>query len=156
MMAHQTAQRAAIRRVFEEAKRPLGPQEVLIAAQTLVPKLGLTTVYRTLKSLVRDGWLMIVDLPGEPSRYECATTDQHAWFECRVCKRVFQAPGECQGVSTLIPKGFELTSYKLVLYGACAECRETGTSLGESVPSGEGFDKPSSERSGDLEAGTSA
>lgn len=155
-MAHQTAQRAAIRRVFEEAKRPLGPPEVLSAAQGFVPKLGLTTVYRTLKSLVRDGWLTIVDLPGEPSRYECVTADQHAWFECRVCKRVFQAPGACHGVTALIPEGFELTSYKLVLYGACAECRETGTSLTEAASDVRGPAQPSADQPGDLEAGSSA
>jgi len=123
-MAHQTAQRAAIRRVFEEAQRPLGPPEILIEAQRLVPRLGLTTVYRTLKSLVQDGWLTVVDLPGEPSRYERASADRHAWFECKLCKRVFQAPGECQGIEILVPEGFELNSHKLVLYGACAECRE--------------------------------
>ena len=156
-MAHQTAQRAAIRRVFEEAKRPLGPPEVLSAAQSFVPKLGLTTVYRTLKSLVQDGWLTVVDLPGEPSRYECTSSDQHAWFECRVCKRVFQAPGECRGVGVLVPQGFELTSYKLVLYGACAECRETGTSVTETSLADRGPSaQPTAIQSGDLEAGSSA
>lgn len=129
-MAHQTAQRAAIRRVFEEAQRPLGPPEILIEAQRVVPRLGLTTVYRTLKSLVHDGWLTVVDLPGEPSRYECVSEDRHAWFECKLCTRVYQAPGECHGIAALVPPGFDLSFYKLVLYGACAECSETGTSAG--------------------------
>ncbi|MFT7464043.1 MAG: Fur family ferric uptake transcriptional regulator [Pseudohongiellaceae bacterium] len=136
-MTHQTAQRAAIRLVFEQAKRPLGPPEVLSAAQAIVPKLGLTTVYRTLKSLVQDNWLAVVDLPGEPSRYECISNERHAWFECQECRRVFQAPGKCHGVEALAPAGFVLASYKLVLYGVCAECQQQDAAQKRSVQSGD-------------------
>ena len=62
-MDRNTRQRQAIRRIFEEVDRPLSPQEVLPAAQSYVPGLGIATVYRNLKALVTDGWLESVALP---------------------------------------------------------------------------------------------
>lgn len=123
-MTHNTVQRTAIRSVLEEARRPLGPTEVLEAAQVHVPHLGMTTVYRTLKSLVDENWLEVVSLPGEPSRYERAGAPPHAHFRCDECERVFRAPGSCPGVLAMVPEGFALSDHSLVLFGVCGDCRE--------------------------------
>ena len=48
-MERNTRQRSAIRDVIARAERPLLPQEVLDAAQTLVPGLGIATVYRNIR-----------------------------------------------------------------------------------------------------------
>jgi Fur family ferric uptake transcriptional regulator len=121
-MERNTKQRDAIRQVFEEISRPLGPNEVLEAGRTRHAKLGIATVYRTINSLVDSGWLVPVELPGEPPRYERSGSAHHHHFRCRTCTRVFEIHG-CPGdLKDLAPAGFRLESHEVVLYGLCARC----------------------------------
>src|SRR5688572_19131816 len=76
-MDRNTTQRNAIRHALQETGRPLSPQEILETAQADVPGLGIATVYRTIKSLVAEGWLVPVELPGEPARYELSRIAHH-------------------------------------------------------------------------------
>lgn len=121
-MERDTAQRRAIRQVFLDTPRPLGPREVLELAQDRVRSLGIATVYRTVKALVAEGWLVAVELPGEPPRYERAGKQHHHHFVCRSCDRVFEVHG-CPGdLSAGVPSGFRLQAHEVVLYGVCAAC----------------------------------
>lgn len=124
MVERDTSQRRAIRQVFRETDRPLSTSEVLEAAQKHKPKLGIATVYRTLKLLIDAGWLTTVRLPGEPPRYEMAGKPHHHHFHCKACGRVFEVSGSLQLLDTLVPPGFELESHDLVLYGRCKWCAE--------------------------------
>jgi Fur family transcriptional regulator, ferric uptake regulator len=121
-MERNTRQRQVIRQVFEEVDRPLGPQEVLLAGQVHTPGLGIATVYRALKDLVEEGWLALVDLPGEPSRYEMAGKSHHHHFRCRTCDRVFEIAGCPANIKQLTPRGFYLEGHEVVLYGICTAC----------------------------------
>lgn len=121
-MERNTRQRAAIRRAFDDARRPLGPQEVLDLAQPYAPGLGIATVYRALKSMVEEGQLAPVELPGEPARYESAGRGHHHHFRCNSCDRVYEVEG-CPGdLSPLAPPGFQLQGHDVLLYGRCAYC----------------------------------
>lgn len=121
-MERKTRQRDAIRRVFEELDRPLGPAEVLEHGRGRVRGLGMATVYRTIGSLVDTGWLVPVELPGEPPRYERAGAAHHHHFRCRVCACVFEIHG-CPGdLRDLAPPGFQLEHHEVVLYGRCQQC----------------------------------
>jgi Fur family ferric uptake transcriptional regulator len=122
MMDRNTRQRRAIRQVFAEIDRPLGPQEVLQAAQVYTPGLGIATVYRTLKAFVAEGWLVSVELPGEPQRYEMAGKGHHHHFCCRTCDRVFEIGGCLTNLTRLAPRGFQLERHEVVLYGMCNAC----------------------------------
>lgn len=123
-MERDTAQRRAIRDVFEVAARPLGPREVLEAAQPDVPTLGIATVYRTLKALVGEGWLVPVDLPGEAARYELAGKKHHHHFVCDACDRVYEVEGCPGNLRAVVPPGFRLDRHEVVLYGTCEDCVE--------------------------------
>jgi Fur family ferric uptake transcriptional regulator len=118
-MARQTRQRQAIRRAFEDAQRPLGASEVLEAAGSHTPGLGIATVYRALKGLVEEGWLTPVELPGEAPRYEPAGKKHHDHFRCRRCDRVFEI-----ACAVRLPKlrGFVVEDHEVVLTGLCAQC----------------------------------
>ncbi|MCE9590067.1 MAG: transcriptional repressor [Planctomycetes bacterium] len=123
-MERQTNQRNAIRDAFETAARPLGPQEALATAQAKVPRLGIATVYRTIKGLMDEGWLVAVALPGEPPRYELARkhNQHHHHFRCRVCEKVFDIEG-CSGeIESHVPPGFKVESHTVVIYGLCPDC----------------------------------
>jgi Fur family ferric uptake transcriptional regulator len=121
-MERRTRQRDAIRRVFEEAGRPLGPVEVLEAGRAHVRGLGIATVYRTIAALVDAEWLTPVELPGEPPRYEVAGQAHHHHFRCRECARVFEIHGCPGSLEQLTPAGFRLERHEVVLYGLCDTC----------------------------------
>jgi Fur family ferric uptake transcriptional regulator len=118
----QTAQRAAIRAAFEHAARPLSPGEALAAAQKRVTRLGIATVYRNIRSLVDEGWLAEVPLPGAPNRYEVAGKHHHHHFRCRVCDRVYEVDSCPPDLRSLIPRGFRLEGHDITLFGRCADC----------------------------------
>lgn len=121
-MERDTRQRRAIRAVLESAGRPLSPREVFTASRRRVRSLGIATVYRSLNSLVEEGWLVEVELPGEPPRYEVAGKSHHHHFVCESCNRAFEVNACPGGMAALVPHGFELSRHDVVLYGACAAC----------------------------------
>lgn len=122
VMERDTAQRRAIRTVFVQSMRPLSPKEVLEAAHGSVSSLGIATVYRTVKSLLEEQWLVAVELPGEAPRYELAGKNHHHHFVCDTCNRVYEVD-DCSGeLPVAVPIGFQLIRHELVLYGLCARC----------------------------------
>ena len=116
------AQRRALRHIFEEAGRPLSPQEALDEARTHAPGIGIATVYRNLRNLIESGYLVPVDIPGEPPRYELAGKAHHHHFHCRNCGRVFELEGCPDNLKSLVPTGFTMDDHEVVLYGACKSC----------------------------------
>ncbi|MFA7236674.1 MAG: transcriptional repressor [Phycisphaeraceae bacterium] len=132
-MDRQTAQRQAIRGVFESAARPLGPIEVMNLTRKLPGQfpgqlpgagVGQATVYRTIKALLAEGWLKAVDVPGEPQRYERSGLAHHHHFRCRVCDRVFDLEGcALDGMHVHLPRGFRMDDHELWIYGRCKNCR---------------------------------
>ena len=121
-MERNTRQRSAIRETIAQADRPLLPQEVLEAAQHIVPGLGIATVYRNLKALVEEGELQAVNLPGENPRFELVGHQHHHHFQCRQCQRVFDVHA-CPGdLGRLAPQGFTVEDHDLTLYGRCKDC----------------------------------
>ena len=121
-MERRTKQRDAIQLVFEEADRPLSPEEVFCAAQRLSHGVGVATIYRAIKSMIREKVLHVVKLPGEPARYELAGKVHHHHFRCHACGKVYEANGCPGSFERFVPKGFRLDGHELVLYGRCASC----------------------------------
>lgn len=121
-MERNTKQRDTIRKAFETANRPIGPAEVLEAARRHAPGLGIATVYRTIKGLLDEGWIVSVELPGESARYERSGKPHHHHFHCRSCKGVFEIEGCPGNLKQLCPKGFQLERHEVILYGLCEGC----------------------------------
>jgi Fur family ferric uptake transcriptional regulator len=92
------------------------------AAQDRVQGIGIATIYRNLKALHDDGFLVPVELPGEPPRYEVAGKDHHHHFHCRRCDRVFEVEGCPGNLKAVTPPGFKLERHEFVLYGLCEFC----------------------------------
>ena len=120
-MERSTKQRAAIREALQGADRPLLATEVLDMAQKSVPSLGIATVYRTLKALIEQESLQVVELPGENPRFEFAHGHHHH-FCCKACGRVYDihaCPGD---FGKMVPPGFQVSDHEVTLYGRCADC----------------------------------
>lgn len=123
-MKRMTRQKKAIYDVLEAAQRPLTPQEVLGKAERQGQPLSIATVYRNLKTLLEEGEIHGVTLPGEVLRYELreAAAHHHHHFQCTDCKRVFDVhdcPGEMEWMA---PPGFRVERHELILYGLCDGC----------------------------------
>ncbi|WP_338849864.1 transcriptional repressor [Massilia sp. W12] len=123
-MLRITRQRTSIRSVIEEAGRPLTPQEILDAVRESVPEVGIATIYRNLKTLLEEGAIEAVKLPGENPRYEMSHVahHHHHHFHCTQCDRVFDVEGCPGSMDKLAPAGFITERHELTLYGICADC----------------------------------
>ncbi len=118
----RTRQRSVIQRVLLEANRPLSPHDILEAAQAKAPGLGIATVYRAIHTMMTEGALVAVDIPGEAPRYETAGKEHHHHFQCRECDDIFDIQGCPPDIQKLTPKGFRLEGHQVVLYGVCSPC----------------------------------
>lgn len=117
-----TRQKTAIRHAFIEADRPLSPDEVLEGAQRHHPTLGKATVYRNIQSLVDEGWLQAVEIPGDSTRYEVAGKEHHHHFQCNQCKKLYELQGCVPSFKLKVPRGFRTTGHEFFLYGLCSQC----------------------------------
>jgi Fur family ferric uptake transcriptional regulator len=119
-----TKQKRAIWSIVEAAGRPLSPSEVHTQVVRCLPRVSLSTVYRSLKALQDERRVVAVSLPGEPDRYETKiiADHHHHHFYCDECGKVFDVPGCGLQIDRRLPKGFELTRHEVVLYGSCSEC----------------------------------
>lgn len=117
-----TKQKRAIRSAFESEGRPLSTTEAFEAAQGLVGGLGIATVYRSIKSLLDDGWLTPIDVPGKGVLYELSGKAHHHHFSCTSCHRVFELDGCADDVLVPLPRGFKATGHDVTIFGRCATC----------------------------------
>lgn len=120
--SRNTRQKSAIREAFQQADRPLSPEEVLSAAQTEVEGLSIATVYRNIGALLECDWLAAVSMPGETLRYEVAGKAHHHHFRCNGCGKVFELQGCELSAQPALPRGFRVTGHEFFLFGQCAEC----------------------------------
>jgi Fur family transcriptional regulator, ferric uptake regulator len=121
-VTRNTKQRTLIKELLEEAGRPLSASEVAKLARTKSENIGTATIYRAINKLLEDGFLVPVEIPAEPSRYEVAGLHHHHHFYCRKCKKVFDVEGCPSDFSAFTPKGFTLDAHEVILYGRCADC----------------------------------
>lgn len=127
VVRRKTMQRDVVLQVLTEAGRPLSPQEIFQAAKTEVPSLGIATVYRNIKTLLENGTLQPVELPGVAQRYEIAGKHHHHHFHCNSCGKVYEIEG-CsmkEEHHLNLPANFEVEDHVVVLYGRCADCAQS-------------------------------
>lgn len=116
-----TRQKDAIRAAFVETNRPLSPEEVLSYVQRDVADVSIATIYRNLKTMVEEDWLVTVQLPGEATRYEISGKEHHHHFLCNDCKKMYELDG-CAPIKPKLPRGFRTLGHEFLLYGLCAAC----------------------------------
>lgn len=117
-----TRQKEAIKAVLKEQDRPLLPEEIHQFALKLVPTVGIATVYRSIKTLIEDGQVCCVEIPGQSPRYEGTEKGHHHHFHCRECQQVFDLQKCVEGLRKLVPSGFQVTDHEIILYGLCNKC----------------------------------
>ena len=122
ILRRNTQQRREIREVFERNDRPLAADEVLQLAQQKMAGLGIATVYRTIKALSDEGWLVPVEVPGASPRYEVRGKAHHHHFHCLKCRKLFELHGCLARLGKLIPPSFRVVDHVVLIYGYCSAC----------------------------------
>ena len=123
-MSRQTRQRDVIIRAILDADGPLSVEQIYERAREDVPNLGVATVYRTIKLLLAQERIVVVDLPGEQPHYEPAGRGHHHHFRCLECDQWFDL-GMCvvrHLDGTTIEGGYVIDGHYLTLYGRCPSC----------------------------------
>ncbi len=121
-MKRDTHQRDAIRKVLLNAGRPLSINEIFEFARKEMAGLGIATVYRNIKSLQAEEWIVQVDLPGQSSRWEVSPQAHHHHFLCRTCDKLFEINNCPEGLKRLLPEGYTLEEHDILLRGQCNTC----------------------------------
>jgi len=150
-MAHLTSAEAAdllerFRHYLREHRLPVTQQRDLIAHAIFTApdhltaaavhqrlsgqgkRIGIATVYRTLKLLKECGLAFERHFGDGVSRYEVAWADEHHdHLICVECEKIIEF--EDEGIEELqhkvaARKGFKLVRHKLELYGVCKDCQE--------------------------------
>lgn len=121
-MQRRTRQRDGILEALQASGTPLSVEEIFKHAKKTTPGLGIATVYRTVKALLRQKQIITVELPGTGPRYEVAGKLHHHHFECDGCGRVYEIEGCLKDIDRLTPPGMRVKRHELVLYGTCRSC----------------------------------
>ena len=103
--------------------RPLTPLEIHQLAIQEIPRLGIATTYRHLKTLSENNQVVGVDYPGQPPRYEWADGQDKVHFACRTCDKLFALEDTTEDEPPAkVPNGFKVKGFEVMLYGTCPEC----------------------------------
>jgi Fe2+ or Zn2+ uptake regulation protein len=122
-----TKQRQAVLEAVRSSTQHPDAAHVFDAVRRVVPSISLGTVYRSLDALVREGRLIQVQQPGQPTRYD-ARLEDHAHFVCDTCGDVFDvmtAFPELISVAASSLNGFEVTEVRVQFHGTCKRCKHS-------------------------------
>ncbi len=123
-----TNQREEILRIFLKSKKHLSVDELFEIAKEKDPKIGHTTVFRTLKLLCEAGLAEEVDLGKRAVRYECKIGhEHHDHLICTKCGSFIEAMDpEIEKLQDRLCEKFSFLPqrHKMQIYGVCKKCRE--------------------------------
>jgi Fur family ferric uptake transcriptional regulator len=123
-----TAPRRAVIAVLRRAEAPLSPQDILEHGGAHHPRLGLTTVYRTLALLQELDLVRKVHRADGCHGYVAASPGHRHHVVCRRCGRTVEFPG-FEDLAAMIAQVERTTAYRvenhlLQLSGLCPRCQE--------------------------------
>jgi len=122
-----TRPRQAVLDILTQVNQHLTPSQVYRKAKLKYPRLGLTTVYRTLDLLVELGYLQRVHLEAGCHSYAIAESAHGHHLVCSTCGRS-EVFSECEidsMVKTMQTKtGYRIDQHMLELMGLCPSCQK--------------------------------
>jgi Fur family ferric uptake transcriptional regulator len=121
-MQRMTKQRAIILKCLSETGRPLCIEEIQEYAKKEIPQINLSTIYRTLKTLLEEHKIALIELPGEKTCYEMIQNGHRHYFLCDSCNKIYFINKCPKGLADIIPKGFRLLGHSITLNGFCSTC----------------------------------
>ena len=125
-----TQQRLDIARYFLSMQGHYTLEEIYLAVREHAPKVGQSTIYRTIHLLREAGLAREVLMDDGSMRYE-AVTDKchHDHLLCQQCGKVVEFLDdtvEALQETIAAREGFSLTGPHMILFGVCPDCRNKG------------------------------
>ena len=103
-----------------------------------LPRVSLATVYRNLRRLAAEGFLL--ERTDEGGIRFDANLSRHDHFTCLSCRRIYDVPvSPSRPAPRVVPRpGFEILDQRTEYYGRCAACRRRGGTItgGHATPTG--------------------
>ena len=119
-----TPQRRAILNIIQKQGGHLSADEIYHLARREVPRLSLSTVYRTLELLKDLDLVSELHLAGDHYRYEVQSRE-HQHLVCLNCGKVIEFQcAHCAAIHRKLADqhSFKITSGRVELFGYCDEC----------------------------------
>jgi Fur family transcriptional regulator, peroxide stress response regulator len=101
------------------------PEQIYSAVRRRIPSISLATVYNNLRLFVEHGLLREVTPHASTLRVD-GNTEPHHHLVCSRCKEVQDIESDLidlKRLSRKLPKGFDLTSPVVEVFGLCSRCR---------------------------------
>jgi len=96
--------------------------EIYLALINDIPTLSRTTIYNTLKLLVKHGAASAIDIDRSCERFD-ANTVLHAHFMCECCGRIDDIEiSHCDILESAAPQAADIRSINLSFKGLCSNC----------------------------------
>jgi Fur family ferric uptake transcriptional regulator len=125
-----TRQRLAVTQVLAETAEFRSAQDLHATMRDRGDGIGLTTVYRTLQSMVDAGEVDVLRTDDGEAVYRRCSTGHHHHLVCRHCGRTVEVDGpavERWAQRVAEQNGFVDVSHTLEIFGTCGTCgREPG------------------------------
>jgi Fur family ferric uptake transcriptional regulator len=123
----QTSQRVFILDKFLASKRHLSADELHSIVREQNPKIGFSTVYRTLRLFTECGLATEVNFGDGRARFERAMDrSQHGHLICTNCGKAeeFKVNTMEKSIERIAAKsGFKIDGHRFEVYGLCKKCR---------------------------------
>ena len=123
-----TNQRALIMEIIRQGEGHLDADEIYRRARERVPRLSLSTVYRTLQMLKKLGIVEELHFDEEHHHYELKPSAEHHHLICLGCGRVIEFHYSLSRyIKRNVPeaKGFDITETEVRMSGYCSKCRRS-------------------------------
>ncbi len=125
MQRRNTNQRKVIYEIVRSTDIHPTADWVYEKARFVIPNISLGTVYRNLKLLTEDGYLLEIQ-DGRQSRFD-ARIEKHFHLKCNVCGNIYDI--DCDQVNIAINTGNFIThNVKIMIEGVCYKCIMRGKS----------------------------
>lgn len=116
-------QRMAVMQYLMEHRTHPTVDEIFLSLSPSIPTLSKTTIYNTLKLLVKEGVVLMLTIDESYTRYDADISD-HSHFICSSCGKVYDIKSPEIGKLSLDP-GFVTTQRHLYVKGICSNCNKT-------------------------------
>jgi Fe2+ or Zn2+ uptake regulation protein len=131
-----TSQRKTILEAFRSVSEHPTAEDIFRVSRQRDASLNLSTVYRTLRWLEREGLVHARAFPeaDRSERYDTALPDTHHHFVCTSCRSVLEFDVvELDSICRNMERrhGLRVKEAALVLYGLCAACQAAAQNDGE-------------------------
>lgn len=99
-------------------------EQIYQSLHSEVSVLSRATVYNTVNIFKEKGLIRVLDTGDEVAHYDIDLSD-HAHFQCRKCRRIWNIGLPAKAESSLVlPEGFKAEDLQVLVKGICRECRE--------------------------------